>query len=167
MDNLAFDFFVNTESKTIIVKRTFHASLENVWRAWTTAEILDKWWAPDPYRAETKHLDFKNGGYWLYAMVSPQGKKHWSKTVFGEIETLKSFSTQDVFCDEGGTPIVEMPQSFWKIAFIPERENVLVDISITFETLEALEQTMLMGFREGFTAGLNNLEKLLSASKIV
>jgi uncharacterized protein YndB with AHSA1/START domain len=64
---LLFDFTVNKESKTIVVNREFAAPLSLVWDAWTKAELLDKWWAPKPYRTETKSLDFREGGMWLYA----------------------------------------------------------------------------------------------------
>ncbi|WP_312302176.1 hypothetical protein [Chryseobacterium sp.] len=47
--NLLFDFSVNKENNTIVVKREFNANLELVWQAWTTAELLDQWWAPKPY----------------------------------------------------------------------------------------------------------------------
>jgi uncharacterized protein YndB with AHSA1/START domain len=51
--NLLFDFIVNKENNTIIIKREFDANLELVWQAWTTAELLDQWWGPKPWRAET------------------------------------------------------------------------------------------------------------------
>ena len=77
--NLLFDFYVNKENKTIHIKREFNADLELVWKAWTTAELLDRWWGPKPWKVETKTMDFREGGFWLYAMVSPEGEKHWSK----------------------------------------------------------------------------------------
>jgi hypothetical protein len=42
---------------------------------------------------------------------------------------------------------------------------VLVTITSTFDKPEDLEQTIEMGFREGFTMGLNQLEELLSNLK--
>jgi hypothetical protein len=39
-----------------------------------------------------------------------------------------------------------------------------VFIEITYEKLSDLETIMEMGFKEGFTAGLENLEQLLVAS---
>ena len=77
--NLQFDFIVNKENNTVNVKREFAADLELVWEAWTNPKILDQWWAPKPYRTETKSMDFREGGMWLYAMISPQDEKHWCK----------------------------------------------------------------------------------------
>ena len=68
--NLAFDFSVNKENNTINVKRVFAAALPLVWDAYTNSEILDQWWAPKPWKARTKTMDFREGGHWLYAMGS-------------------------------------------------------------------------------------------------
>ena len=67
--NLSFNFEVNKENKTIAIQREFDADPQLVWSAWTTAELLDQWWGPRPWRAETKKMDFREGGHWLYAMV--------------------------------------------------------------------------------------------------
>ena len=37
----------------------------------------------------------------------------------------------------------------------------MVEITLTFYTFADLEQTLAMGFREGFTTGLNQLDELL------
>ena len=75
--NLAFDFSVNKETNTITVKREFAAELSLVWDAYTKSEILDQWWAPKPWKARTKTMEFREGGYWHYAMVGPAGEEHW------------------------------------------------------------------------------------------
>ena len=74
-NNLLFDFIVNKENNTIHIKREFTADLELIWKAWTTAELLDKWWAPAPLRNQTKHLSFCEGGYWLYTMLDENGER--------------------------------------------------------------------------------------------
>jgi uncharacterized protein YndB with AHSA1/START domain len=58
---LLFDFTLNKKSNIINVKREFAANLELVWNAWTDPEILDQWWAPKPYRTQTKSFDFRVG----------------------------------------------------------------------------------------------------------
>src|SRR5690606_24689155 len=100
--NLLFDFTVNKENKTIHVTREFDANLELVWEAWTNPEILDQWWAPKPWRTETKSMDFREGGHWLYAMVGPKGEKHWNMAQYISIENEKYFKAKDGFCDENG-----------------------------------------------------------------
>ncbi|HMR18131.1 MAG TPA: SRPBCC domain-containing protein [Sphingobacterium sp.] len=164
-NNLLFDFSVNKENSTITVKREFDADLELVWQAWTTAELLDQWWGPKPWRAETKTMDFREGGFWLYAMVGPEGEKHWAKASYISIEKEKSFTAKDGFCDESGTMNPAFPENVWENLFTANDNQTTVNITLTFDKLEDLEQTIAMGFKEGFTMGLNQLDELLLALK--
>ena len=160
--NLLFDFSVNRENNTIHIQREFDASLELAWKAWTTAELLDQWWGPKPWRAETKTMDFREGGVWLYAMVGPEGERHWSKASYISIDKEKSFTAKDGFCDENGIMNPAFPQNLWENIFIPKENCVQVDMILTFDTLVDLETNIEMGFKEGMTMGLDQLEELLS-----
>lgn len=156
-----FEFSVDKENSTIYIKRDFNATLQKVWQAWTTAELLDRWWGPEPWRAETKAMDFREGGYWLYAMVGPEGERHWGRLDYIEIKNEESFRAKDGFCDENGTPSSELPQNLWEIVFRETDGKVLVDMTLIFDNPEDLETNIQMGFKEGFTIGLNQLDELL------
>ncbi|MXN92251.1 SRPBCC domain-containing protein [Flavobacterium sp. Sd200] len=159
--NLLMNFTVDKDSKKVKVEREFAASVEKVWAAWTQKEILDQWWAPKPWKAETKTLDFTVGGYWLYAMVGPEGEKHWARADYKTIDIQKSFSAQDAFCDEDGNVNTEWPRSVWTNTFNGSGDLTNVTIEITYDELADLEKTIEMGFKEGFTAGLENLDEVL------
>lgn len=159
--NLLFDFTINKENNTIHIMREFNAELELVWQGWTTAELLDQWWGPQPWRAETKTMDFREDGYWLYAMVSPEGEKHWAKTNYISIEKEKSFRQKDGFCDENGTMNLSFPQNLVENSFSQKENKVLVDMILTFDTLADLEMTLEMGFKEGMTIDFQQLDELL------
>ncbi|MCE7064576.1 SRPBCC domain-containing protein [Dyadobacter sp. CY326] len=160
--NLLMNFNVDKENKKISVEREFAASVTKVWAAWTQKELLDQWWAPKPWKAKTKSLDFKEGGHWLYAMVGPEGEEHWARADYETISPLRSFSAKDAFCDENGTVNEALPGSHWENTFKEESNNTLVFIEITFKELADLEANMQMGFKEGFTLGLENLDELLA-----
>ncbi len=162
---LLFDFIVNKENKTIHITREFAANLELVWQAWTIAELLDQWWGPKPWRAETKTMDFREGGFWHYAMVSPEGKRHWSKANYISIEKEKSFTQKDGFCDENGTMDPVFPQNLLENSFRQKENKVQVDMLLTFDTFADLEKTLAMGFKEGMTIDFNQLDELLLVLK--
>lgn len=164
-NNLLFDFSVNKENKTIHVKREFDANLELVWKAWTRAELLDQWWAPKPYRNQTKSLDFRNGGFWHYVMISPENETHWSRFDYKEIDVQKSFSGLDAFCDENGNIDTTFSRMLWQNIFSESADHTTVNITISVDTLETLEKITAMGFQEGFTMGLQNLDELLLTLK--
>lgn len=161
---LQFDFSVDRESKIITVKREFAAPLEKVWSAWTESELLDRWWAPKPYQAKTKSMDFREGGFWLYAMVGPDSTAHWCRVDYKSIDALKSYSALDAFCDENGTITEDFPRSFWTNSFSQLSQSTIVTIVIKFKELADLEKIIEMGFKEGFTAGLENLDALLEGN---
>ena len=48
--------------RSITVAREFEAPLAAVWRAFTESELLDQWWGPAPWRAETRVRNFSAGG---------------------------------------------------------------------------------------------------------
>lgn len=161
--SILFNFNVDKTNNQIKVERSFNAPLGLVWAAWTEADILDRWWGPKPWRAETKYMDFREGGYWLYAMISPQNEKHWSRADYEKIVPKKYFSAYDGFCDEEGNLNAAMPRNKWENSFTANGDQTLVNILLTFDSLEDLEKIIEMGFQEGFTAGLENLDQYIAA----
>ncbi|VXB90681.1 ATPase [Flavobacterium sp. 9AF] len=157
---LTFDFTINKENNTVNVKRAFNANLQNTWDAWTKPEILDLWWAPKPYQTITKSMDFREGGTWLYAMKSPENEYHWCKNDYLKIITLHSFTGLDAFCDEEGKVSNEMPRTQWTNTFIENTDNntTMVSIVAQYESLEDLEKIIALGFQEGFSMALSNLD---------
>jgi len=160
--SLLMDFSVDKVKNQIKVKREFAAPLNKVWAAWTQKELLDQWWAPKPWKARTKFRDFTVGGYWLYAMVGPEGEEHWARADFKSIEELKGFSLTDAFCDSDGKLNTEFPRTDWNITFSEGTAVTTVDIVLAYAKLEDLEQIIAMGMKEGFTMALENLDALLA-----
>jgi uncharacterized protein YndB with AHSA1/START domain len=148
--------------KKMFVTREFAGTLEEVWRAWTESEILDQWWAPKPWQAKTKYMDFKEGGSWLYCMQGPEGEKHWGKASYTKISNHKLFEATDSFCDENGNDHPDTPKMFWKTFFKPSANGSTVDMEITFASESDMEKIIEMGFQEGFNAAHENLDEYLS-----
>ncbi|MFA5418859.1 MAG: SRPBCC domain-containing protein [Bacteroidales bacterium] len=161
--NLKFDFKVNKNNNTVNVEREFAANLELVWEAWTNPEILDQWWAPKPYRTKTKSMDFREGGRWLYAMISPENETHWCINDYHKIVYQSMFSGQDAFCDENGVINKEMPRTLWTNEFNENGETTLVNITARYDSLADLEKIIELGFKEGFTMALENLDQYIEA----
>lgn len=166
MDNkLRFDFDVNQSDGSVTVVREFAAPLQRVWEAWTTADLLDQWWAPKPYVAKTKEFSFTPGGRWLYAMVGPQGDEQWCRAIFTAIDAASSYSYDDAFSDAEGNVTNEFPGSHWDLSFRENSGTTTVTIHITHKSAADLEQIMKMGFKEGFSMGLGNLDEVLAKNK--
>ena len=155
-------FTKDLTSKKIRVTREFDAPVEQVWKAWTESELLDQWWAPKPWKANTVSMDFRNGGSWLYYMEGPDGTRHYCRADYKSINTTKSYEGLDAFCDEEGNINTEFPRMNWKVEFSKSNTGTKVDVEITFTSVEDLEKIIEMGFKEGFAAAHTNLDELLA-----
>ncbi|MCB9511764.1 MAG: SRPBCC domain-containing protein [Deferribacteres bacterium] len=164
MNNLQFDFTVDKSANSVLITREFDAKLSLVWDAFTKQEILDQWWAPKPFTSKTKHMDFKVGGRRFYAMVSPEGQEvGWQIQDYTSISPKINFKFFSVFADKDENP--HLPGSNWDLNFI-ERDGITkVSITIYNESLERMEKMIELGFKEGFTMTLNELDNLLSTLK--
>ncbi len=64
------------------LERTYDASPEEVFDAWTNPEVLRRWWAVDPAgRTPVADVDLRVGGRYRLSMEHPSGTRH---TVGGE-----------------------------------------------------------------------------------
>lgn len=160
-NHLFFDFQVDKAAKKVFITREFAAPLSLVWDAFTKAELLDQWVAPSPFKAKTKYMNFEEGGKRFYAMVSPDGKESWALQQFSAITPKTGFNMFNVFADKDENP--EKHGSAWEYRFGEKDGITTVKISIYNESFERMEN-LLAGFQMGFTASLQNLEKLLAAT---
>lgn len=149
------------KEKSILVSRVFIAPVEKVWKAYTNNEILDQWWGPAPWKAETKTMNFTVGGYWLYAMVGPENQKQWGRMNYLTIDQNESFEMEDAFCDENGNLNSELPLSKGQIVFIKTETGTRVEFKMAYPTETDLHKLIEMGFEQGITICLDQLEKLL------
>jgi uncharacterized protein YndB with AHSA1/START domain len=165
MNNLQFDFTVDKAARTVYINKEFDAELTLVWDAFTKQEILDKWWAPKPWMSKTKSMDFKVGGRRFYAMVSPEGEERsWQIQDYTSISPKTNFKFLSVFADKDENP--HLPGSNWDLTFSEQNGITKVSITIYNDSLERMEKMIEMGFKEGFTMTLNELETLLQKQNI-
>jgi uncharacterized protein YndB with AHSA1/START domain len=159
-NNLPFDFIVDKQTKTVLITREFDAGLSLVWDAFTKPEILDQWVAPKPWTSKTKYMDFKVGGQRFYAMVSPEGHERWAIQKYTSISPKTNFKMFNTFSDKDENP--ELPGSDWDYTFSEQDGKTTVHIKIYNESLARLERMIEMGFKEGFTMSMSNLENVLA-----
>ena len=57
----------------ILITREFDAPKELVYKAWTTPEVVRRWWSAKRGEVTVAEIDLRVGGRWRYAMVTPEG----------------------------------------------------------------------------------------------
>ena len=76
-----------TDQATVVeVRRTFNAPRPRVFAAWTSAEALKRWHAPDNAEVQEASVDFRVGGKWHVIMRGNDGNLHHVAGIYREID---------------------------------------------------------------------------------
>jgi uncharacterized protein YndB with AHSA1/START domain len=57
----------------ILITREFDAPKHLVWRAWTTPELVKRWWHANRGAVTSAEIDLRVGGSWRYVSVTDDG----------------------------------------------------------------------------------------------
>lgn len=159
--DLRFEFFADKDDSTITVVREFDGARQLVWDCHTKSELLDRWFAPKPLTTQTKHMDFREGGHWHYAMITPDGQKFWNRLDYKTITPIDGYTAQDGFCDESGAVNPDLPGSMWNVAFADRSPRTLVTTLIKYASPQSLQAAIDMGLEGGLASTLERLDELL------
>jgi uncharacterized protein YndB with AHSA1/START domain len=118
---------VTASDDEIVLTRDFDAPREMVFRAWTDAGWLARWWAPAGFTTPHVEVDPRVGGRFHYCMRSPDGTEYWGLGVYREIVPPERIVYVDSFADEDGHPV---PPSRYGIG---EDHPVETIVEVTFE----------------------------------
>jgi uncharacterized protein YndB with AHSA1/START domain len=72
---------------TLRIQRTFEASTEDVFDAWTSPEVLRRWWRPNPaWLTPEAEVDLRVGGRYRISMEDPEkGTRHTATGEYSEV----------------------------------------------------------------------------------
>jgi uncharacterized protein YndB with AHSA1/START domain len=70
---------------TLHLSRVFPAPRALVFKAWTTAEHMQRWFSPEGLTVPHATIEFRPGGRFEICMRMPGGQEYWSRGAFGEI----------------------------------------------------------------------------------
>jgi len=90
---------------TVHMERTFKAPVADVWRVWNDPGSIKKWWGPKGYTALVVRNDVREGGSYLWAMRSEQGRMSWNIGTYKEVVANKKIVSTLSFADETGKTI--------------------------------------------------------------
>jgi uncharacterized protein YndB with AHSA1/START domain len=138
--------------QTLRLERRFKAPPERVFRAFTDAETLKKWWGPEGFTTPRADLDVRPGGAYAIDMRSPDGGVYRIRGEFREVvppsRLVYTWSWQD-----GGYGGVA---TLVTIDFIADGKATLMRLSHARMTSDE----MLGDHRDGWTKSLDRLEAL-------
>jgi uncharacterized protein YndB with AHSA1/START domain len=158
---LQFNFVGDMQKNTLTIHREFAAKRQLVWDCYTKAELLNQWFAPKPLTTKTKSMDFRDGGHWHYAMITPDGQEYWGRLDYQTISPIDSYTALDAFSDETGELNPDLPRAHWSVAFTDKGNHSLVSTIVAYESAEDLQKVIDMGMEAGMTSTLERLDELL------
>jgi uncharacterized protein YndB with AHSA1/START domain len=83
---MSTEIISSTPDTEIVSTRTFKASIDLVYRAWSEAEHLKNWWGPAGFTNTFNEFDFRVGGKWSFVMHGPDKGNYANECEFIKIE---------------------------------------------------------------------------------
>ena len=76
----------------ILIRREFDAPKHLVYKAFTTPELVERWWTAKRGEMKTCEIDLRVGGKWRYVMQTPDGIEVGFHGEYREIEPTSGSS---------------------------------------------------------------------------
>jgi uncharacterized protein YndB with AHSA1/START domain len=92
----------DSSETTFVIRRTFDAPRDLVWKAYTEPERLAQWWGPKGFTMISTKVDLRPGGIFHYGMRAPNGTEMWGKFIYREIVPPERLVFIVSFSDEQG-----------------------------------------------------------------
>lgn len=81
----------------ILITREFDAPRDLVYKAWTTPELIRRWWAGQRGEVTSVEVDLRVGGSWRYVMVAEGGFEVGFHGEYREIVPNEKLVSTEVF----------------------------------------------------------------------
>lgn len=135
--------------------RTFNASPEEVFEAWTNPEELARWHGPEGFTNVIYLHDLREGGEYRLTMKSPDGKDHNLRGQFKSIEkpTRLVFTWQ---WEEGGKNDTLGHETLVTVELKPKGAKT----EMTFTHSGFTNEKAKKGHEDGWTSSFKKLEAL-------
>ena len=88
------------------VSRLFSAPRETVFKAWSSADHVKRWFCPNGYSVPEAKVEMRVGGAFEVCMRSPEGVDHWTRGTFTEVAAPERLTIDHHVIDPcGGGPL--------------------------------------------------------------
>jgi uncharacterized protein YndB with AHSA1/START domain len=148
--------------RELVLSRLIDASRENVYKAWTTPELLKQWFAPAPWTAPEAELDVRPGGANRVVMRDPAGNDYPNRGVYLEVVPNQKLVFTDAYTDNWQPS--EKPFMTVTLTFDDEGGKTRYTARVRHWTVEDKIAHEKMGFNEGWGLCTDQLATL--AAKI-
>lgn len=147
-----------TTELDLTLSRVVKASPATLWKAWTTPELLKRWWAPLPYVTTEVEIEVRPGGAFRQVMRGPEGDVHPCGGILLEMEENRRLVFTDAL--QPGYRPSENPFITAIITFEPVEGGTRYTALVMHKDPETRDRHEKMGFFDGWGTCLDQLEAL-------
>src|SRR6478672_11868426 len=83
--------------RQILITREFDAPRQLVYKAWTTPELVKRWWHANRGEVTIAEIDLRVGGKWRYVSVTPDGLEAGFHGQYREIVPYERLVSTEVY----------------------------------------------------------------------
>jgi uncharacterized protein YndB with AHSA1/START domain len=141
------------------ITRVFDAPRELVFKAWTDAEHLKRWWGPRDFTNPVCEIDVRRGGAIRIDMRSPDGTVYPMTGVVQEVSAPERIVFTSIAMDGSGAPLFEILNT---VLFSDENGKTKLTIEARVLKTTADAGQYLDGMEEGWTQSLDRLAEVLT-----
>lgn len=138
------------------LSRVFHAPRETVFKAWSSADAVKRWFAPETFTVPEATVDMRVGGTFDLCMRSPTGDQHWVRGRIVEVAPLRRLVIDMTCTDAGGHQLFS---AYTEIDFADALGGTRMDVVQSFTLIDPTAGWMVAGAPAGWNSTLDKLEK--------
>lgn len=153
--------------KQVTLERTYDASPEKVWQAWTDPALLKQWWGPDNVTIPECTVDLKVGGTFSITMEAGEAMGPYKGTLWPMVATYtiiepnSKLSYEAQAWTEGMKEETTIDQTT-EVSFAEEDGKTKVTVIATIHKTGPKAEMAVQGMEMGFTQQLEKLNTFLS-----
>jgi uncharacterized protein YndB with AHSA1/START domain len=141
----------------ILIKREFDAPRHLVYKAYTTPELIKRWWSGDRGKVTSAEVDLRVGGKWRYVMTANAGFEVAFHGEFREIVPNERLVSTEVY---EGMPDGEALDT---ATFAEVDGRTLLTIVMQLANKEDRDAVINSGMEGGMQEAMNHLEEVAAS----
>ena len=141
----------------ILITRDFDAPKHLVYKAWTTPELIKRWWSAKRGEVTVAEVDLRVGGRWRFAMVTDDGFEVAFHGVYREIVPNERIVSTEVY---EGIPDAEAAAALDTATFTELKGRTTLRILVEHKTREHRDAHINSGMEAGLQDALDLLEQV-------
>jgi uncharacterized protein YndB with AHSA1/START domain len=158
---LKSDVFTNPAEREIVITRVFDAPRALVFKMWTDANHLRKWFGPGIFTNPVCEVDARVGGKWRVVMRDPQGNDYPCGGEYREVVAPERLVFTNIATDKEGNPIID-----GLTTVILEEQNGKTTLTLQTRGTAVVDYAAeyLKGMEAGWAQSLESLAEELARS---